>query len=240
MVCQRHSGCKGTAFLSKTDCKHSKNKKGIGKMRGPRQAETRLKQACHHKALTLQQSPYDKPRMHEKGGNNAIMAAHYHEALLERGTMILHTHTAVEIIGDDGIDISQWQMPGSSLFHNADAPVYIGRITVIEIVGYQLGNVGAGVKRLMAHQHAPTKGTPREPLRRSKAAMAHKATIHIDNIRIAIEHGRKRFALTYTSAHHLQCVGRGERVAGIEKNEVVARRPVYSLVHGIIKPMIGF
>ena len=103
-----------------------------------------------------------------------------------------------------------------------------------------LGDISTGIERLMAHQHAPFKGTPAQLLRWSQPAMAQESSFHIHDIRIAVEHARQVFTFTHASFYQLQGIIRREHISGIHKHQVIACCPVDTLVHRIIESLVGF
>ena len=84
--------------------------------------------------------------MNKERNEQPVMGAHHLEALAKRSTMVLHRHTSIEIMGDDSAYIAQRQMASRCLLHDADAPVYIGRITIIEIKMDAFCQVGTGIE----------------------------------------------------------------------------------------------
>ena len=74
---------------------------------------------------------------------------------------------------------------GGSL-HDADAPVDIGRIMVLLVVGCGDGEVGTSIESLMAYEHAVAEGLPSELFRGSETTMAEEMAFGIDDISVAI------------------------------------------------------
>ena len=68
--------------------------------------------------------------------------------------MVLYRHASVEVIDHHRINIAQWKSLALGRFHHADTPVHIGREAILHVVGVGLGQVGARIERLVAHQHA--------------------------------------------------------------------------------------
>ena len=59
------------------------------------------------------------------------------------------------------------------------------------------------------------------------------------NIGIAVKYTGQYFAFAYTAFYVLQRIGCRKGVAGIHKHQVIARSTVNTLVHGIIKSLVG-
>ena len=95
------------------------------------------------------------------------------------------------VIGYDHVEVVKGNVFLGGGFHNADAPVDVGGITIAEVVRRGDGEVGTGVKGLMTDEHAVTKGFPGEVLRGRETAVAQEAAFGIDDIRVAVEDGRE-------------------------------------------------
>ena len=100
--------------------------------------------------------------MHDQGGDEAVVATHDIEALVERGLVVLGGGTFLGIVGYDHLGITEWQAHTLGFAHDADAPIDVGRVTVAGVVLCVLGNVGTGIEGLMAYQHTVTERFPRE------------------------------------------------------------------------------
>ena len=83
-----------------------------------------------------------------------VMVAHHVEALDERGAMVFRRQSAVEIVHHDHSDVLQRQVFALGLLHHADAPIDIGTEAIGTVVERVFGEIGTGVKRLMANQHS--------------------------------------------------------------------------------------
>ena len=90
------------------------------------------------------------------------MATHDVETLTQGVAVVLLAVATGEETDNDGRDTPQGELPPVGLFHHTDAPVYVCRMVVAEVVSIHLGDVGTCIERLMAHQHAVTERAPRE------------------------------------------------------------------------------
>ena len=81
------------------------------------------------------------------------MVGHDAEAFFQGVTMMLCSIAALFEIGKDGMCIHQWQMLALSLTHNANTPIDIGRMAVLQIVRKLTGYLCAHIESLMTHQH---------------------------------------------------------------------------------------
>ncbi len=61
----------------------------------------------------------------------------------------------------------------------------------------------------------------------------------VHDIGIAVKHARQYFSFAYTAFYILQRIVGRKGVAGIHKHQVIARSTVDTLVHGIIKSLVG-
>ena len=68
--------------------------------------------------------------------------------------MMLSGITTLLEIGKDGVGIDKRQTLVVSLPHHTNAPVYICRMAILQIIGKLFGNIRAHIKCLMTHQHA--------------------------------------------------------------------------------------
>ena len=55
---------------------------------------------------------------------------------------------------------------------------------------------------------------------------------------VKVEYGGQRLVFAYRCSYGLECVGRGKRVAGIEKEHVVAGGLRHGAVHGIVESFV--
>ena len=92
--------------------------------------------------------------MHGYCGDEAIVATHDVEALVERGLVVLGGGTFLGIVGYYHADVQQGQSQTVGFAHDANAPVDIGRVLVLRVILYVLGNVDSCIESLMANEHA--------------------------------------------------------------------------------------
>ena len=140
--------------------------------------------------LTGEQGAEDEPDVHGDGRQPAVMAGHDAETLKEGLTMVEGGLAFFGIIGDNHVEVVKRDVFLGSGLHDADTPVDIGRVTVAEVVGCGDGKVGTCVEGLMTDEHTVAEGFPGEMFWRSESAMMKKAAFGVDNIGVAIQHGR--------------------------------------------------
>lgn len=103
--------------------------------------------------LACESSTNDKPTMHHDRAKKTVMVCHQAKTFCKRCLMILHTHPSLQIVDHYSMHVAQRKMALLGLFHYADAPVYIGRQMITQVIGIVSCKVGASIKSLMAHQH---------------------------------------------------------------------------------------
>ena len=74
------------------------------------------------------------------------------------------------------------------LLHTADAPIEIGRITILQIIHRH--DCPLDNKRLVTHQHPHPKTFPRKPLWCPQTAQTQRLSRFVHNIRLAIQNIR--------------------------------------------------
>ena len=172
------------------------------------------------------------------------MVYHHPETLLERSTMVARGLSLLQIKGHHSIQIEQGEMTLMCFLHHPDAPIDIGGEPVLKVIGERTGKVSARIECLMAHEHTTHKGAPSEVAWSREVAVSHKASLVVHHICLTIEHGRPLatvVTLTLGSGSYRgEGIGRGETVARIQKEHIVARGSCQALVHGIIKTSVGF
>ena len=72
--------------------------------------------------------------MAEEGGDKAVMYSHDVEAFAQRGFVVAGCHSLVEVVCYNDMGIDQREGTAASFTHDADAPVKVGRKTVIAVV----------------------------------------------------------------------------------------------------------
>ena len=177
--------------------------------------------------------------MHCASGEQTIVCAHHMEARFERRSVMFYAHAAIQIVDHNSMDGTQNEAFLLGHFHHTDAPIHVGREAKLQAIRRALCKVCAGIKGLMAHQHAPFEVAPRQVFGRHEAAMAQKMPRVVHNIGVAIEHTGQHFALANSTGHLLKGVGLGKGVAGIEKQHIIARGALQSFVHRVIEPFVG-
>ena len=102
--------------------------------------------------------------MEEEGLEAAVMVLHDMIALPKGLAMVDGGLALFGIIGHHHLQVEQRHIFFGGSLHHADTPVDIGRIAVAQIVRCGDSKIGAGIKSLMADEHALTEGLPRELL----------------------------------------------------------------------------
>ena len=92
--------------------------------------------------------------MVEEGGGPAVVLCHDVHALDEGGAVVGGGETFGEVVGEGGVGIDDGYAFARGQFHDAYAPVVVGAVAVVEVVGYALGEVFAYVEALVAYEHA--------------------------------------------------------------------------------------
>ena len=108
----------------------------------------------------------DKPTVHEEGLEVAVVAVHDTITFEERLTVVEGGLAFLGVVDHHHVEIQKRNVLLGGSLHDADAPVDIGRIKVLLVVGCGDGEVGAGVKGLMADEHTLAEGLPCEVLGR--------------------------------------------------------------------------
>ena len=86
----------------------------------------------------------------------------------------------------------------------------------------------------MTHQHTLFKRLRSKRLRRLKMAFAQELALHINDIRVAIQHTWQQLALFHGRSNRLKRVDILESVARIHKNNVVVARQLNRFIHRIV------
>ena len=108
----------------------------------------------------------------------------------------------------------------------------------LSVVRNILGNVAAGIKSLMAHQHTPPERAPSQALRGRKAAMTHKVVLRVNDVGIAIDYSRPFLAIAHTGADLVERIIRSQGVASIKEQDIVACGTLQPFVHREIYPAV--
>ena len=129
--------------------------------------------------------------MQEEGLDVAIVGSHHMEALKERVAMMLRGVPTLLEVSHNGVDIHQRQAQTVSLFHDADAPINICRMAILQVIWEPTGNVKTGIESLMAHQHAFLERAPRQRLGRTMVTQVQETPLAVRCCRITINNGRE-------------------------------------------------
>ena len=86
----------------------------------------------------------------------------------------------------------------------------------------------------MTHQHTMFKRIRSKRLRRLEMAFAQELALHINDIRVAIQHTWQQLALFHRRRNRFKRVNILESVARIHKNNVVVARQLNRFVHRIV------
>ena len=139
--------------------------------------------------------------MHRASGEQTIVCTHHIEARFERCPMMFYAHAAIQIVDHNGMDGTQNEAFLLGHFHHTDAPIYVGREAKLQAIGGALCKVCAGIKGLMAHQHAPFEVAPRQILGWHETAVTQEMLRVVHNIGVAIEYTGQHFALANSTSH---------------------------------------
>ena len=69
--------------------------------------------------------------------------------------------------------------------------------------------------------------------------MTQEIAHFVHDVGIAVKHAGQYFTLAYAAFYILQRIVGRKGVAGIHKHQIIARSTVDTLVHGIIKSLVG-
>ena len=139
-------------------------------------------------------------------------------------------------VGKDGMCIDQWHLTFLSLAHNADAPVDICRMAILQIVRELTGYLRTDIESLMAHQHTLFEGLPSKRLWWTMGTQMQEVALFIRDSRIAVDNSRKTAVRsTDNNRDGVWCI---KRIASIEEYQIVARSLLQAFVHGIIEATV--
>ena len=122
-------------------------------------------------------------------------------------------------------------------FHDADAPIKVGREAVLHIVGY--GQTSFSEESLMTNKHPLLETLPCQHFGCGEAAHTEEMPLFINQSRFTINYVRQ-FTNSQGMYHLLQSVIFVETVSGIEETEIVAGCQVDAFVHGIVQSLVRF
>ena len=86
----------------------------------------------------------------------------------------------------------------------------------------------------MTHQHSMFKRLRSKRLRRLEMALAQELALHINDIRVSIQHTWQQLALFHRRSNCFKRVNILESVARIHKNNVVVARQLNRFIHRIV------
>ena len=90
----------------------------------------------------------------------------------------------------------------------------------------------------MANQHSHPETLPRKLPRSPETSQSQRPPFLVHDIRLPIDDIRQSLPLLQFGNDRLDRIGRTERIAGIDKPDIIARRLLKSLVHGIVYPLV--
>lgn len=93
---------------------------------------------------------HDEPSVHGRGLQQTVVGNHDAVALEEGGAVVLRGIAPVLEVGENGVRVDQGQLLSLGLLHDADAPVDIRRMTVLQVVLDGTGNIQPGIEGLVA------------------------------------------------------------------------------------------
>ena len=163
------------------------------------------------------------------------MFRHDAETFFQRGFMVAGSHPFVQIINESKPGVVQ----ALGFFHNTDAPVKVGRETVLQVVGMLYSQFPTGKEGLMTDQHALLETLPIQFFGSRKSAHVKEMAFFIDDGCLSINHIRK-FRMLECMHDSLQSLVVVELIAGIQEAEIVAGGQTDTLVHGIVQAFVGF
>ena len=85
------------------------------------------------------------------------MMLHHPITLPERLAVVECCLTLFGIVDHHHVQVLQRHILLGSRLHDTDAPVNIGRIAILQVVGCGNGKVGTGIESLMTDEHAMTE-----------------------------------------------------------------------------------
>ena len=90
----------------------------------------------------------------------------------------------------------------------------------------------------MANQHPHPETLPRELPRRPEAAQSQRPPFLVHDIRFPIDDIRQSLPLLQPGNDRLDRIGRTEGIAGVDEPDIISRRLLKPLVHGIVYPLV--
>ena len=171
------------------------------------------------------------------------MTLHHPIALPQRFTVVERCLSLLRVVHHHHLQILQGHIFLRSSLHHTDAPVDISRITVLGVVHRGNGKIRSCIERLMTHQHALTERFPRQLFRWTQTTVVQKMPLPVDDVRIAIKHGRFLTMGTVPVVRNgLSDAGDGiggrEEIACVQEAHIVAIETAQALVHRVIDTLI--
>src|SRR3712207_3956439 len=109
--------------------------------------------------LSFHDCPQHEPCVMRQRARPSVMFHHDAETFFQRSAAVAGSHSFVEVI--DYGDVRMVQQSG--FLHDADAPVYIGREAILQVVRFR--QRAFREKGLMANHHSLLETSPCKPLR---------------------------------------------------------------------------
>ena len=116
------------------------------------------------------------------GTHQSVMPRHVAEAFAQGCLPVLGGHSLFQIVDEGEMGIVQ----GPCLLQHPDAPVDVGGVAVLQVVGFYKGSIGK--EGLLADQHAQLAASPGKPFRGGEAAHADEVTFLVHQFRFAVQH----------------------------------------------------
>ena len=115
------------------------------------------------------------------------MALHHAKSLHERGAMVLHRHSAIEVRAEREVGIVNLAFAMFCLLHHSDTPVHIGGKAVFHVVVNVLADVSVGIERLVADQHSVLETLPVKVLRRSETSLSYEFSCLVHDVGVTVD-----------------------------------------------------
>ena len=172
-------------------------------------------------------------------GECAVMFFHDIEPFHKGGLMALGCHSTFEERAESLVCILEFKSLFLCFLHDSDTPIHIGRIFVVEIIGYLSCKVGSCIESLMTYQHSFLETLPREDLWRGKSAFTYEMPVIVNDVGITIDNSWQVFSLQLL-CNASQGVFFVKHITGIKEDDVISLSELYALVHSIIQTFVRF
>ena len=171
--------------------------------------------------------------MADNGIEPAVVLYHDVEAFPQRGLVVAGGHALVQVVDEGQMGV----VDRMGLLQDADAPVEIGRKTVVQVVGLDQGT--SGKEGLVTHQHALLETLPGQHFGSRQAAHAQEVPFAVHDGRFSVQHVGQVSAVD--GMHHpQQGVVLVQFIPRIQKAQVVTGGQTDAFVHGIVQAVVGF